>query len=374
MNKIIYIFPMIIDLILGVVFFAGPMRAIQNHESLQMVSLLITAYGIGYVIFSLSMSKIVKVALAKTQMVAAALLISALCIALAFFENIKISLLIFSVIPFGMSLFFNSFQAFMKDIDSGTAKPLTYSSSMYFFAVSTGFALGPFISGWMREVLPWNAVFLFAAALAMMVAISAFLFRPAHSHQNLKTNTQFANKPDLAIPGWLGALFGTIVLALFLTVYPKQCQAFGMRSGFRGMVVFSQSIIQALVSLSLIKSKDWMYSAKIWPTINIFGISGLFILFLAKSPVYLFVAAVALGIFAGCYFFIAVFHALSHPSKSVRNIAINEAAIGSGFLLGPQLVQLTPATSSFTLPYLYAIPALAALIIFQYIFIKSKSI
>lgn len=373
MNKIIYIFPMIIDLILGVVFFAGPMRAVQNHESLKMISLLLTAYGIGYVVFSLSMSKIVKVALAKKQMVAAALLISAMCLALAVFENIIISLIVFSIIPFGMSLFFNSFQAFMKDVDAGAAKPVTYSSGMYFFAVSLGFALGPFISGWMREVLPWKAVFLFAAGLALIVATAAFLFRPAHSHHNTTDNDHFANKPDLAVSGWLGALFGTVVLALFLTVYPKQCQAFGMRPGLRGMVIFTQSLIQALVALSFVKSKNWMFSAKIWPTINFFGIGGLLILFLAKTPLYLFIAAVALGIFAGSYFFTAVFHSLSHPSKSVRNIAINEAAIGSGFLLGPQLVQLTPATSSFTLPYLYAVPALVLLIIFQYIFIKSKN-
>lgn len=364
---------MIIDLILGVLFFAGPMRAVQNHESLKMISLLLTAYGIGYVIFSLSMSKIVKVALAKKQMVAAALLISALCLILAFFENIKISLLVFSIIPFGMSLFFNSFQAFMKDVDSGEAKSLTYSSSMYFFAVSTGFAMGPFISGWMREALPWKAVFLFAAAMAMIVAIGALLFKPTHSRRGIGANNQFADKPDLAISGWLGALIGTITLALFLTIYPKQCQAFGMRPGFRGMVIFTQSLVQAFVALSFIKSKNWMFSAKTWPAINFFGIAGLLMLFMAKSPVYLFIAAVALGVFAGSYFFTAVFHSLSHPSKSVRNIAINEASIGSGFLLGPQLVQFTPAASGFTLPYLYVIPALVVLIIFQYIFIKSKS-
>ncbi|NOY60260.1 MAG: MFS transporter [Calditrichaeota bacterium] len=373
MNKIIYIFPMIIDMVLGVIFFAGPMRAIQNHESLKMISLLLTAYGIGYVIFSLLMSKIVKVRLAKAQVVGAAFIVSILCLILSFSESIKISLLVFSILPFGMSMFFNSFQAFMKDVDSGEAKPLTYSTSMYFFAVSIGFALGPFISGWMREVLPWKSVFLFAAAMAMIAAIGAFLFKPAHSSREIAANTQFADKPDLAISGWIGALTGTIILALFLTIYPKQCQAFGMRPGFRGMVIFLQSIVQAFVALSFIRSKNWMYSAKIWPLINLFGIASLLILFIAKTPLYLFVAAVALGFFAASYFFAAIFHALSHPSQSVRNIAINEASIGVGFFLGPQLVQLTPASSDFALPYLYAVPALAALIIFQYIFIKSKS-
>ena len=111
MNKIIYIFPMIIDMVLGVIFFAGPMRAVQNHESLKMISLLLTAYGIGYVIFSLLMSKIVKVRLAKAQVVGAAFIISILCLILSFSESIKISLLVFSILPFGMSMFFNSFQA-----------------------------------------------------------------------------------------------------------------------------------------------------------------------------------------------------------------------------------------------------------------------
>ena len=372
-NTIIYIFPLIMNIITGILFFAVPMRAVENGESVQMVSLVFTTYGIGYVVFCLSMSKIVKVHLAKKQMVVSSLLISLLLIVLAFYESIQIAIVVYCMFPFGTALFFNSFQAYMKDVDGGQSKPLTYSVSLYFASVSLGFALGPFLSGWLREFFPWMLSFLIAALLALVVAIAALVFKPQHSQKTEKADTQFQDKPDLALSGWMGALFGTIALSLWLTLFPKVCEYFGLRPGFRGMVLFIQHVFQAGVALYLMKSKTWFYKPHLAPLYNLFGIVALYIIFSTKTPNFLYVAALFFGAFAAHFFFTAIFHSLSHPSQSVRNIAINESFIGAGFFIGPQLVNLVPQNAHFRTPYILALGGLFVVMIFQFVFVKIKT-
>ena len=270
-------------------------------------------------------------------------------------------------------MFFNAFQAYMKDVDGGQAKPLTHSVGIYFASVSIGFAIGPFLSGWLREFLPWSLSFFTAAFLSLAVGIVAGLYKPKHTTNNFKVDTQFVKKPDLAVSGWVGAAAGTIAMSLWLTLFPKVCEFFGLRPGFSGMVLFIQNIFQAGIAFYLMKSKTWLFKAHLAPLYNLFGILALVMAFVISSPVLLFIAALFFGTFTAFFFYSGIFHSLSHPSKSVRNIAVNEAAIGSGFFIGPQLVNLTGLYTNFRTPYLFAVAALCVVMIFQYFFIKQKT-
>ena len=373
-HLIIYSYPLLIDIILGLFIFAGPMRAVENGVSLGMISLLITAYGIGYVLFSLFMSKIIRVRYARLQMVGASLLIAALSITLAFTANIYITLIVFSILPFGTSLFFNSFQAFMKHVGSNKATPMNMSVAIYVLSWSIGFALGPFFGGWIREYFSWHMAFLFAAILGIIVALVAFYFNPVGEESQAEPPIiDHSGDPDLALSGWVGVLTTAIVLSLFLTLFPKQTEMMGMRPGFRGMVIFLQNMVQAGVVFLYARHYRWVYNVAVAPFVGILGVVALVCLYYATQPFLLFVAAVLFGVFGAGYFYAAIYHSLSHPSKSVRNISINEASVGTGFLLGPQLVHLSSSPTTFTRPYLYAILIIAALIVFQYIFIKNKT-
>ena len=371
---IIYCFPLLIDVILGLFIFAGPMRAVENNVSLSMVSLMLSAYGIGYVLFSLSMSKIIKVKYARLQIVAASLLIAFLSIIMAFREDIHVCLIVFIILPFGTSLFFNTFQTFMKHVDGNKSRPLNLSIATYTLSWSIGFALGPFISGWIREYFSWSVAFLFASALAVTVALVAFFFNPVYGDEKPAPSVVDNSKePDLALSGWAGALTVAIVLSLFLTLFPKQSEAMGMRPGFRGMVIFLQNIVQAGVVFLYAKRFRWVYNASIAPFVGLFGVAALLCLYFATRPALFFIAAILFGIYGAGYFYAAVYHSLSHPSKSVRNIAVNEASVGTGFLIGPQLIRLANNPLTLTRPYLFAIMIIAVLMVFQYVFIKKKT-
>ena len=369
-----YSFPLVVDLILGMALFIGPMRAVENNASVKTISLLITAYGFGYIIFSFLMGKIVKIHLAKLEIIFSGFYLAILCTILALNNNIYLSVFIYCIFPLGTSMFFNAFQAFMKNMDKNSNKPLTTSVSYYIFSWSIGFALGPFVSGWIREYLTWDNAYLCAAILSVMVSIAAiFILHQSDEKSTAKADTHFANKPDLALAGWASNLFGGMVLALFFTVYPKQSELFAMRPALKGMVIFTHSTVQAFFVLFLKKSKNWMYHPYLLPLSNVTAIIGLLLLFYASSPAWLFIAAVFLGLYSSYFFFCSIFHSLSHPSQSVRNIAVNEAAIGTGFLLGPQLVNLTFLADNMKFSYIYALVLVLLLIVFQHFVIKMKS-
>lgn len=371
-HLIIFIYPLLIDVILGLFIFAGPMRAVENHQSLSMISLMLTAYGVGYIFFSLSMSKIVKVKYARLQMAVASLLIALLSTVLSFSADIYVTLVVFAILPFSISLFFNAFQAFMKHVGGNKSKPLKQSVATFIFSWSIGFALGPFISGWIREYFSWSIGFMFASVLAVAVSVITFVFNPV-SEGDKPAQVDNLQQPDLVLTGWAGAMTVAIVLSLFLTLFPKQSDAMGMRPGYRGMVIFFQNIVQAGVVFIYARRTRWMFNASIAPLFGLFGMGAMLCLYFTTRPAFFFFAAALLGVFGAGYFYTAVYHALSHPSKSVRNIAVNEASVGTGFFLGPQLIRLADNPQSFTQPYLYAIFILAALMVFQYIFIRRKS-
>lgn len=146
-----------------------------------------------------------------------------------------------------------------------------------------------------------------------------------------------------------------------------------MRPGFRGMVIFLQNIVQAGVVFLYAKRFRWVYNASIAPFVGLFGVAALLCLYFATRPALFFIAAILFGIYGAGYFYAAVYHSLSHPSKSVRNIAVNEASVGTGFLIGPQLIRLANNPLTLTRPYLFAIMIIAVLMVFQYVFIKKKT-
>jgi predicted MFS family arabinose efflux permease len=41
------------------------------------------------------------------------------------------------------------------------------------------------------------------------------------------------------------------------------------------------------------------------------------------------------GVYSGSFFFYLVFHAIAHPVRSARYVAVNESVVGIGGILGP---------------------------------------
>ena len=372
-NTAIYLFPFIINIAFGILIFVGPMRAVENGENLSAISLMITGYGIGYVLSSMWMGKIVRVRYAKWQVIGAALLIACFCSILVFVDDILASIVIYTLFPGGTALFFNAFQTFMKDVESTRSSSMSLSVGRYICAFGLGFACGPFISGWIREYLQWNIAFVIAAMLALMVAALALFLNPKRRSQTIIPESgATGDKPDLALAGWIGSFVGSAVMSLYLTLFPEHSEAMNLSPVFRGSIIFLMGILQGLVALFYGKTRYWMYRYDVVPVLNLFGIVSLVVLYFLVDPRLFYFVSLCLGVFAASFFFIAIYHSVSHPSKSVQNIAVNETVIGLGFLVGPQFIRLIPDGLGFKSAYLFAIFPLVLVMVFQFAIIKKK--
>ena len=77
-------------------------------------------------------------------------------------------------------MFFAPFQVFMKTVDSGEKENVSYSTGMYTFSWSMGFAFGPFISGWFMELgIGWELWFAFSAFVSLLTALGIWYLRNA---------------------------------------------------------------------------------------------------------------------------------------------------------------------------------------------------
>ncbi|MBN2414068.1 MFS transporter [candidate division KSB1 bacterium] len=372
--QFIYTYPLLINMIVGVLMFVGPMSAAENNSSLTMISLMITGYGLGYILFSLLMGKIIRTHLAKYQIIGGTLFISLLCLILGAVNNPIWMIVIYSILPFGASLFFNAFQALMKDVHDLTARPISWSVSSYIASLTFGFAFGPLLSGWLREISSWNTAYFFASGIAFFVAVCAMFCSPVKSDKKENfVDYSYAKKPDLSISGWAGSLTGFLILSLFLTIFPRQSEQMELRPLIKGLVIFLLNIVQPVYVQLYARHHNWVYRHTVAPFINLLGIVALLSFYFARNTFGLYAGAVLFGMFLSTTAFTAIFHSLSHPVKSVRYIAVNEAFVGTGFLLGPQLIHIKPATADFTFSYFVALFLVVFLILFQFIYIKNKT-
>ncbi len=75
------------------------------------------------------------------------------------------------------AFFFVPFQVFMKQVDQGKAKSVGFSTGLYTFSWSIGFALGPFIAGFLWTHGGWKGTYLFCCAAALATTAGVYLLK-----------------------------------------------------------------------------------------------------------------------------------------------------------------------------------------------------
>ena len=372
-HKAIYIYPMFMNFIVGVLMLAGPMRAEEQGANLTAISFMITNYGLGYIFFSFFMGKIVKDHKSKSQVLISSLAVGMTCILLGFVEQVYWVIVIYTLFPMWTSLFFNAFQSYMKHVQIANARPIAYSVSSYMTSLGIGFAFGSLVSGSIRQYFTWGNSFFVAGGLAFLVAVLVLFISPERTTAKVAAAPE-VKRPPLKLAGWSGSFTGIIIISLFLTLFPKQSLQLGFTSFEKGTVIFIYNIVQAIFVNYLARHYQWLYDWKKAPLNGILALVTLVLFWSAKNILVMYVAAVVLGVFSVIYFFTAVLHSMSDIPNSVRNIAINEISVGSGFLLGPQFINLTFGMGDYRFAYLAAGIWVVFVIVFQFFYIRYRTL
>jgi DHA1 family quinolone resistance protein-like MFS transporter len=383
----IYFFPAMIDLVMGVLFFVNPVRLARMGASFSLSAGVVTAWGCAYMASCQVAGRL------TTEQNAARLMIGA-CFGLALLTALFILLpsvlsiyILMALSGVACAFFFTPFQVFMKSVDAGSRRPLSFSTGMYTFSWSLGIALGPLLAGPLMELGPphgpWSEPvglrYCFAiagvASLATAFAIVRFLSvrmrrgaqLPRSDTHGMVANGSYRRMPDLAWLGWICAGFGGLVLAVLRGIFPKAGLDFGLSESTIGHVVFLMCLMQSLTGLALSRSRLWMYRSLPVATFALAGIAGLLLFGLGRTVLPFYIGAALFGIYSGSFFFYVVFHSLAHPSRSARYVSIHESIFGATGTAGPLIGGFLADSRGYGFPLIAAAIAGGLVLVFQFV-------
>lgn len=349
----IYVLPAIADMVASQLFFINAVRLAKMGASASVVANTITTWSIVYLLTCSIIGRIITPANAGRLIVVAMAMLTGISLLFPFIPGVPGIYSLMALAGIGTALFFVPFQVFMKAVDGLDNRSIAYSTGLYTFSWSLGFACGPFVSGLLMELgTPqrpgWIYACWFASGASALTGVGGYVLkrlimntpRPTASTpgEPAAPPVDYSGMPDLAWLGWLSAGAGMLALAFFRGIFPSLAESkLHLSQSFQGLLFFLLSLAQALMGLFLCRSRFWMYRMSGVFTMGLAGIAGSLLLGFSCHPWMLSLGAILFGLYAGGFYFYMVFHALVHSHNSGRYVAVNEMVVGISSLLGAML-------------------------------------
>ena len=334
-----YIFPILVNYVLGGMFFITSLRCSLASAPGWVVGATTSTWALIYSIVSFLMSSRVTAGNAAKLIITGGLLITLSSLGFLLFSGVYTQFVWIFIAGAAGAIYCTSFQIFAKAIEKDQNAGVSRASGLYTASWSIGMATGPFIFG----VLPVEASFMINAVIGLMIAAGIFLIsrkvelqdNAVRSAADSKPVVQQPSKPDMVLAGWIIGGVGTITVFVLRTLVPYRAALLDFSRADAGSVLAIVSYTQAAAALLLMLSKDFMY--RIIPVIaaGTAGIISLLILGFCNSLAAFIFAAVLYGCYSGYVYFMFVYHSLISPSKSTRYVAINEMIVGITGTVGP---------------------------------------
>lgn len=360
LSLLIYLLPAVADMVVAQFMFINAVRLSQQGASAVVVANTVTTWSLVYLVACLILGRLVTEANAARLIMVSMGGLSLISFLFTVMPGVAGIYVLMALAGIATALFFLPFQVFMKAVDGTHNKPITYSTGLYTFAWSMGFAMGPFISGILMEfgtTTPggessgWKNACYFASTLCALTGIAIYFLRDlVRSPQTAPSRlvetalppatrpVDYSQQPDLAWLGWASAGVGVIVLTFLRAVFPVRGETcLHLTQSFQGLLFFLVSAAQGVTGLALCRSRFWMYRPAAVVAFGFLGIAGALAFGFGQSPLLLCAGAILFGIYTGSFFFYLVFHALIHPVRSAQYVAINESVVGICSVLGAVL-------------------------------------
>jgi predicted MFS family arabinose efflux permease len=376
-DLVIYLFPAAIDMALASVLFMTTVWAAQRGVSASGVSNLLTTWAAAYMVCAFAVGRVVNTHNAARLLIAACLATAALAAAFMAASSLHALYILIALEGAAMAVFFTPFQVFMKLVGQRKRRSITASVGLYTCSWSTGFALGPFVAGFLWDRLGWAGCHAINAAAALLVAAAIYLIhrRIRNAPHPQQTDTpapltgsnvaDYSLKPDLAWMSWLFGGVGCVVVAVIRSIFPTSGAACDIPKFEQGLILCILSAVQAIVGLTLSRGRWWMYRPLPILGFGLCGVVAMTLFALSTTPAGFLLAAVCFGIYSGSFFYYFVFHSLVHPEHAGRYVSINEAVVGLASIIGPFAGGLLADRWSLSTPYLAAASIVLAAILIQ---------
>lgn len=390
---VIYLIPGMMDMVLAQTIFVCTLRAAKMHATPFVVSAFVGIWGGVYTLSCLVIGRFTTQKNAASILLIACSSIAVICLAFSLISSIGGMMILSVLASITTALFFPPFQIFMKKVDHGSGQSLTSSTGLYTFSWSSGFALGPFVAGYLMErgqaVLPggetdgWKLVYFLGVATSLLAAAGiAWLQQQERKRQQGESvapqdetstvppgqtqNDPSNNLPDLVWLGWLGAGLGILAMNTIRGVFPvRAVQELQLSDSVQGSIFFTMCMAQATTGLFLSFSRSWMYRGLPVLGFGLLGVAGVSCFGLGHSCWVFLLGALMFGSYCGAFFFYLVYHGLVHPHRSGWYITVNESIVGASGTIGALGAGALAEHYGLSFPYLVAAVIVLCVTLFQ---------
>ena len=353
---LVYCFPIVVNYILGGVFFISAWRFSEAGAGGITVGASLAAWALPYAITSLWIGGKTNSKNARKLLLFAALALAAISLCFQIFDGLYLQFLWIVLLGMASAVYCVPFQVFMKELDPNPSAGIVRAAALYTFAWSFGIATGPFI---FRQVSIQTGYAL-NAALALLMAISIPLIEhwskkhPPRNTAPQQDPVDYCGRPDLARVGWLVSGIGVLTVAMLRAMEPYRGQKLGFPLEDIGGALALVSYMQAFTALSFFRSRTWMYRPMPAVLAGLSGAASLLLFGFGERIWCFYLAAVLYGLYSGTFYFYLVFYSLVHPEKAPHYVGINELIVGIVSVLGPLLGGMLVWGDQSFLPFLAA--------------------
>ena len=351
MRYLIYIFPTLVNMMFGGMFFITSYRFSEaGAPKLKIVATMI-AWATVYSIFSMLCGRIVNAKRAARMIMLGCLFMFISAVGAIRLPGLDLQYLWLCLVAFGGAFYATAFQVYMKSLEEGASGGTVRSVAFYTTAWSLGIAIGPFIFG----LIPWRIAYLCNAAGAVLIALGT-LFISRHVEKKGASASAapvpeqeplYQGRPNLVWVGWTAGLGASMYVSILRSLEPDLAVHFHIGQFHGAMVLALVSFTQAIFALFLSRSRLWMYSRLPVVFFMLFGVAGIWLMtFGDRSLPLMYASAVLCGIYTTPAYFLFVFHSLIHPTKNGIYVSINEALVGVSGIVTPFLGGLIASHAS----------------------------
>ncbi len=348
----VYLFPAVMDMAVVSLGFFATVRAISLGGGPVLLGMIGTAWGLGYSLTSLLLTRLAHAERSVFFMQLSAVGFILVAIAMALARSVSFLVILSWWSGFWCSFFFVGFQLSMASLASLSTD---ISVAAYNFSWSVGFALGSLAEGVLLSHYPSVAV---SPAVIGSLGILAGLWlvqrsrvkEPSDSAGG-KSEGQRATRRSFVLIGWIGLATVAFIGSGFRYLLPEiAVRRFSLSSSTTGNFFFLFFLLQSVVGLFLHRLSRWQYRFHHHLGATFLGLTGCWLAFSLQGKTGLLAFVIFMGIYSGYGFYYGVLYSLK-SSLSARDISINEVLVGVTGVVGPLFLAaaLKKATASFFL-------------------------
>ena len=351
----LYIFPILVNYILGGAFFIVPLRCAQASAPGWVVGATLSAWAFVYAVSSFLIGKKTTPGNAVPLIVSAALLIALASAGFMVFPDVYLQFVWISLYGIGAAAYCTAFQIFAKSVEPDQNAGVIRATGLYTASWSAGLATGPFVFG----LLTVRTSFIINLVIGLGIASGIYLLSRFAKKAPTSPDVPPAEvppsppqKPDKVMVGWVIGGTGTVAIFILRSLVPYRENLLGFSQAQAGIVIAAVSYVQALTGLFLIRGKTFMYKPLPAAAAGTCGIAALLIFGTGSTFLQFMAAAALFGIYSGFFYFMFVYHSLISPDKASRYVAVNEVIVGVTGTIGPFAAGLltSPQTSGAAFP------------------------